>query len=200
MLLEVKNLKKSFKNGRVKAVDGVSFTLEKGRTLGILGESGCGKSTLAKLVVGLLKPDAGEIIFKGKAAQIIFQQPFLSLDPRMRVKEILEEAFIVSGDRMTLKPVARLLEDVGLDLKLAHRFPHELSGGECQRIAIARALSLDPELVVCDEAVSSLDVISQIQILNLLLKIQQEKGTSYLFISHDPKVVRHMSDEILVMK
>ena len=200
MLLEVKNLKKSFKNGRVKAVDGVSFSLEKGRTLGILGESGCGKSTLAKLVVGLLKPDEGEIIFRGKTVQIIFQQPFLSLDPRMRVKEILEEPFNISGGRMAFKPVARLLEDVGLDLQLAHRFPHELSGGECQRIAIARALSLDPELLVCDEAVSSLDVISQIQILNLLLKLQVEKGMSILFISHDPKVVRHMSDEILVMK
>ena len=200
MLLEVKNLKKSFKKGRVKAVDGVSFSLEKGRTLGILGESGCGKSTLAKLVVGLLKPDAGEIIFMGKSAQIIFQQPFLSLDPRMRVSAILEEPFRIRGRGSGFKPVAVLLQSVGLDPGLAHRFPHQLSGGECQRIAIARALSLDPELLICDEAVSSLDVISQIQILNLLLRLQQEKGMAYLFISHDPKVVRHMSDEILVMK
>lgn len=203
MLIEAKNLRKYFKNGRVKAVDDVSFSIEKGRTLGVVGESGCGKSTLAKLVVELLEPDSGEILWEGKTRQIIFQQPFLSLDPRMTVSDILKEPFLIHSVKNKVfleRKVIELLGLVDLNPSFLNRLPRFLSGGECQRVAIARALAVEPELLVCDEAVSSLDVISQIQILNLLLRLQREKGMAYLFISHDPKVVRHMSDEILVMK
>ena len=218
MLLEAKSLTKSFHRGRVKAVDGVSFSLKKGETLGVIGESGSGKSTLAKLVMKLAAPDSGEIYFDGKnlarasaadlkifrrKAQIIFQDPFLSLDPRWKVSEILAEPFFVNGfkDKEAIREkVKQLLFSVELNESFLGRAPRELSGGECQRIAIARAISVEPDLVVCDEPVSALDVLVQAQILNLLLKLQKEKGVSYLFISHDLRVVAHMSDRVLVMK
>ncbi len=218
MFLEAKNLRKSFGDGRVRAVDGVSFSLGKGRTLGVMGESGSGKSTLAKLVLRLLPLDSGEIFFEGqridslkekglkyfrKKVQVVFQDPYLSLDPRMTVREILAEPFLINGQRgrnSLNKKVSGLLTSVELPEAFVSRLPHELSGGECQRVAIARAISTDPELIICDEAVSALDLLVQAQILNLLLKLQNETGMSYIFISHDLRVVRHMSDEILVMK
>src|SRR3989338_333305 len=203
MLLDVRDLHKSYTERSVKAVDGVSFSLERGKTLGVVGESGSGKSTLAKLILGLEKPDEGKIIFQGKKMQVIFQHPTQSLDPRMRVREIVSEPFWIHGgrDRRAIeKKTAELLESVELPINFLDRLPRQLSGGECQRVAIARAISLEPELIVCEEAVSSLDLLVQAGILNLLLKLQKERSVSYLFISHDPAVVRHMSDAILVMK
>jgi len=218
MILEAKDLTKSFKKGRVKAVRGVSFSLEKGCTLGVVGESGSGKSTLVKILMRLLDADKGEIYFKGveigrlkgnslqefrKKAQIIFQNPYLSLDPRMTVEEILREPFLLSGkkDKHFLEEkVLALLSQVELAPSVAQRFSRELSGGECQRIAIARAISRDPELLVCDEPVSSLDNLVQAQTLNLLLKLQKEKGVSFIFVTHNLRVARHMSDEVMVMK
>ncbi|MBI3252897.1 MAG: ABC transporter ATP-binding protein [Candidatus Omnitrophica bacterium] len=217
-ILEANHLRKTFKKHGVKAVDDVTLAIPKGRTLGLVGESGCGKSTLAKLLLGLLPADGGEVFFGGqkiaalkgaglknfrKNAQIIFQHPHASLDPRLRVREILAEPFWIHGrpDASFLKQkVAELLERVGLPPHFSERLPRELSGGECQRVAIARAVSLDPALVICDEPVSSLDALVQAGILNLLLRLQREKGIACLFISHDLRVVRHMSDEILRMK
>jgi peptide/nickel transport system ATP-binding protein/oligopeptide transport system ATP-binding protein len=215
-MLEARGLVKRFPSRHVTALDGVSFRLEKGKTLGIVGESGSGKSTLAKIALGLLRPDAGEVFFEGepvfalgggalkrfrRRVQAVFQEPFLSLNPRMKVGEILKEPFeihgLAGGDR---EGIARLLRAVELDPGFASRYPRELSGGECQRVAIARALSLDPAVIVCDEAVSALDALVQVQILNLLLKLQEERQVSYLFISHALKVVRHMSDDVLVLK
>ncbi len=218
MLLEVRNLKKSFKNGRVKAVDGVSFSIQPGQTVGVVGESGCGKSTLAKLATRLLWPDEGELFLEGRVVdrsgqkglkdfrrkvQIIFQNPLSSLDPRMRVDSILKEPFWIqsnTAEDLLDGKIDALLKAVELSPELRTRFPHQLSGGESQRVAIARALALEPRLLVCDEAVSSLDAIARGQILNLLLKLQKETHVAYLFISHDLRLVRHMSDEILVMK
>ena len=218
MLIEAKHLKKHYHSGRVKAVEDVSFGLSKGKTLGLLGESGCGKSTLAKLLLKLVPSNGGEIIFKGdnishlkehklkpfrKKAQMIFQEPLSSLDPRMKVSQILKEPLIIHGEKgkeILNKKVRELLNVVELSSVFLDRLPHQLSGGECQRIAIARAISLEPELIVCDEPVSSLDALVQAQILNLLLKLQKEKKVAYLFVSHDLKVVKHMSDEIMVMQ
>ncbi len=218
MLFSVKNLRKTFKKGKVKAVDGVSFDLDRQQTLGIVGESGSGKSTLAKLALRLIDPDEGDILFEGKSVrkargkemkefhrkvQVVFQEPFASLDPRMTVSDILKESYRIHKDKSQTflsDEAARLLRDVELDETFLRRRPHQMSGGECQRVAIARALSTNPILVVCDEAVASLDVVTQAQILNLLLRLQKEKGVAYLFISHDLKVVRHMSDRVLVMK
>ena len=218
MLLEARNLKKHFQHSRVRAVDGVSFSINKGETLGLVGESGSGKSTLAKLILRLLDADGGGLYFEGqelgilkqsdlkdfrKKAQIVFQEPFLSLDPRMTIGGILKVPFLIHGHAPTPildeKAVA-LLRLVELPPDLARRYPRELSGGECQRVAIARALSTEPQLIVCDEAVSSLDVLVQAQILDLLLKLQARTKVSYLFISHDRRVVRHMSDRILTLK
>ena len=218
MLLEVKNIKKYFKNKQVKAVDDVSFDLEKGRTLGLVGESGSGKSTLSKLVLRLIEPDEGRLYFEGndimrskgpqlghfrKKVQVIFQEPLLSLDPRMTVRGVLSEPFLIHSEfksALTNDRLEKLLSSVELPAFLLSRRPHELSGGECQRVAIARAISLEPKLIVCDEAVSSLDALVQAQILNLLLRLQKEMGVAYLFISHDLRAVRHMSDEVMVMK
>ena len=218
MLLEAKGLRKRFKKGNVIAVDGVSFSVNSGETLGVVGESGSGKSTLAKLILRLIPADEGQIFFEGvdisrsnekslkifrKKVQIIFQEPYFSLDPRMKIEDILKEPFILDGqkDKNVLDDkVGNLLKAVELDSRFRSRLPQGLSGGECQRVAIARAISLEPRLIVCDEAVSSLDALVQAQILNLLLKLQMEKGIGYLFISHDLKVVRHMSDRIMVMK
>lgn len=216
MLLEVKNLTKSFKKGGVKAVSSASFSLEAGKTLGIIGASGCGKSTLLKIILRLLPSDSGEIYFEDKRidglpekklkdfrqkTQIIFQDPYLSLDPRMKVADILKEPFFISKEKKEGldERIKALLDSVGLPVRFLTRYPHELSGGECQRVAIARAVSRGPRLLLCDEAVSSLDVVNKIQILNLLLTFQKEKGTSLLFVSHDERAVRHMSDEVRVM-
>ncbi len=218
IILEAKNLKKIYKSPRVTAVENVSLSIEKGKTLGLVGESGCGKSTLAKLLLRLEDLDAGEIYFEGKRidqlkskdlkifrkkTQIIFQEPLEALDPRMTVYEALEEPFLIHGNSGPLSvehKIDSLLGLVGLGAPFKKRLPKTLSGGECQRVGIARALALDPSLIICDEPVTSLDVIVQAQILNLLLKLQSQMGVSYLFISHDHRVVRHMSDAILVMK
>ncbi len=222
MILEVRNLKKSFKRPfsreKICAVDDVSFSLKKGSTLGIVGESGSGKSTIAKLVMRLLPCDAGDIYFEGKEisrlkengltvfrkkTQMIFQDPFLSLDPKMKVRDILAEPTLVGGHANGISldaKIKELLACVELDPRFLFRYPRELSGGECQRIAIARAISMNPDFLVCDEPVSSLDLLVQAQVLNLLLKLQKDRSISFLFISHDLRVVRHMSDEVLVLK
>lgn len=222
MILEIKNVsktyKKPFSREKFLAVKNASFALRKGRTIGILGESGSGKTTLAKLILRLEKPDSGEILFHGKSVhalkgkslkefyqkvQMVFQEPYASLDPRFKIKDILKEPFRIAGEtNMSLldKKVEELLKAVGLNPAFAERRSTQLSGGECQRVAIARAVSTNPEIIICDEPVSSLDAIVQAQILNLFLKLQKEKHISYIFISHDRRVIRHMSDEILSME
>ena len=184
-------------------MDGVSFCLERGRTLGVVGESGSGKSTLMKIVLKLLRPDEGEVLYEGKKVGAIFQDAALSLNPKMTVGDSLKEPLIINGQTAKFfldQRIAELLSAVELPSNFAFRYPAELSGGECQRVSIARAVSLRPELIVCDEPVSSLDLIAQAQVLNLLLKLQKEYQVSYLFVSHDLRVVRHMSDDVLVMK
>jgi len=225
-LLEAHDLTKHFPlrrglfgadRGAVRAVDGVNFTIEAGRTLGVVGESGCGKSTTAKLVLKLEEPTAGEIRFEGRplqtldagglrqyrrSVQAVFQDPFASLNPRMRVSAIIAEPLVTNE---SLQPgevrhrVARLLDMVGLPARSADLFPHEFSGGQRQRIAIARALALSPKLVVLDEPVSALDVSIRAQILNLLVDLQRDLGLAYLFIAHDLAAVAHMSHTIAVM-
>ena len=225
-LLEAHDLTKHFPlrgglfrraEGAVRAVDGVSFTIEPGRTLGVVGESGCGKSTTAKLVLKLEEPTGGEIRFDGqslqsldaaglrkyrKSVQAVFQDPFASLNPRMRVGAIIAEPLVTNESLAAgeaKKRVARLLELVGLPERAATLFPHEFSGGQRQRIAIARALALSPRLVVLDEPVSALDVSIRAQILNLLVDLQRDLGLAYLFIAHDLAAVAHMSHAIAVM-
>jgi len=225
-LLTVQDLVKTFALPRrsirgprptVQAVSGISFRLERGRTLGLVGESGSGKSTTARLITGLVRPTSGTIDFGGvdvaradrrqqralrRRMQMIFQDPRGSLDPRMRVRDVIGEGLVVhriaSGARLRTR-VDELLEMVGLRTGDAEKYAHEFSGGQAQRIAIARALATDPEIIVCDEAVSALDVSVQAQILNLLRQLQDELGLAYLFISHDLNVVRYMSDEMIVM-
>ena len=226
-LLEVKGLTKHFpiKGGifgrevdRVHAVDGVSFHIEAGETLGMVGESGCGKSTTGRCILRLIEPSAGEVTFNGQNVttmgsdalreirrdmQIIFQDPFASLNPRMTVEAIIGEALTIH--KLTNSPeeyrarIVSLLETVGLNADHMKRFPHEFSGGQRQRIAIARALALDPKLIVCDEPVSALDLTTQARILDLFLQIQKDTGVSYLFVSHDLDVVRHISHRVAVM-
>jgi oligopeptide/dipeptide ABC transporter ATP-binding protein len=225
-LLEARNLTKHFPlrkglfgtdPGAVRAVDGVSFTIEAGRTLGVVGESGCGKSTTAKLVLKLEEPTAGDILFEGRglttldaagirqyrrSVQAVFQDPFASLNPRMRVDAIIAEPLVTNEkiDKAHVRQrVARLLDLVGLPARSADLFPHEFSGGQRQRIAIARALALSPKLVVLDEPVSALDVSIRAQILNLLVDLQRDLGLAYLFIAHDLAAVAHMSHSIAVM-
>ncbi|HEX2441714.1 MAG TPA: dipeptide ABC transporter ATP-binding protein [Methylomirabilota bacterium] len=225
-LLEARNLTKHFPlrkglfsvdPGAVRAVDGVSFTIEAGRTLGVVGESGCGKSTTAKLVLKLEEPTAGDILFEGRglttldaegirqyrrSVQAVFQDPFASLNPRMRVDAIIAEP-LVTNEKIekgqVRQRVARLLDMVGLPARSADLFPHEFSGGQRQRIAIARALALSPKLIVLDEPVSALDVSIRAQILNLLVDLQRDLGLAYLFIAHDLAAVAHMSHSIAVM-
>lgn len=219
-MLEVKDLKKYFKTamGTLHAVDGVSFSIEKGKNLGVVGESGCGKSTLGRTILHLLEPTDGQILFQGKditrvtrhqlkelrrQMQIIFQDPFSSIDPRMTVAEIIREPLTIykmcSNKADSEKHVLDLMDTVGLARRLKNSYPHELDGGRRQRIGIARALALEPSFIVCDEPVSALDVSIQAQILNLLQDLQQEKKLTYIFITHDLSVVKHISDDICVM-
>ena len=219
-LLRAERLVKVFpaKSGAVQAVSDVSFTISKGETMGLVGESGCGKSTLGKLLLDLIPPTSGRVWFKGqdlsslrgsalKAArrgmQMIFQDPYASLDPRMSVGQIIMEplnAHRVGKNRRERADMVRaLMEQVGLRQEYYTRYPHQFSGGQRQRIGIARALALDPELIICDEPVSALDVSIQAQILNLLADLQRDRGLTYLFISHDLNVVRYLSDRVIVM-
>ncbi|MGO1479312.1 ABC transporter ATP-binding protein [Senegalia sp. (in: firmicutes)] len=219
-LIEVKNLKKHFKVGRnqiLKAVDGISFDIKEGETLGLVGESGCGKSTTGRAIIRLYEATDGEVIFDGtnlhklskkemkeyaKEAQMIFQDPYASLNPRMTVGDIIGEGMDIHGIRKGKERMARiyeLLETVGLNREHASRFPHEFSGGQRQRIGIARALSVEPKFIVCDEPISALDVSIQAQVVNLLEDLQQEMGLTYLFIAHDLSMVKHISDRIAVM-
>ena len=216
-LLRVEGLRKTFSKGAVVAVDRVSFTIERGQTLGLVGESGCGKTTAARCMLRLIEPDAGEVVFDGqdllklpKAAmrkvrrrmQVVFQDPYGSLDPRMTVAGIVEEPLRVHrvGSREQQRRAASsLLERVGLTSAHLDRYPHQLSGGQRQRVSIARAIALNPDLVVCDEPVSALDVSVQAQIVNLLQDLQDSNALSYLFISHDLSVVGHVSDHVAVM-
>ncbi|MEZ4845562.1 MAG: dipeptide ABC transporter ATP-binding protein [Bdellovibrionota bacterium] len=201
----------------VKAVDGVSFDLYKGETLGLVGESGCGKSTLGRAILQLIKPTSGEVMFDGedlvhisisklqqqrKYMQMIFQDPYSSLNPRMTIEDIVAEPLrtfnIVSGNDLR-KRVQELLRIVGMDPRYIRRYPHEFSGGQCQRIGIARALALNPKIIVADEPISALDVSIQAQILNLMENLQKELGLTYVFIAHDLAAVHHISDRIAVM-
>jgi ABC-type dipeptide/oligopeptide/nickel transport system ATPase subunit len=197
-ILEVQHLVKSF--GSTRAVDDVSFSILAGENLAIVGESGCGKTTLAKMIMGLVKPDAGSIRIEGKL-QMVFQDPNQSLDPLWNVQGILQEAL---WDNTVTPPggvtvLKEMLKAVGLPPDILGRFPHEFSGGERQRIAIARALLAEPKILVLDEAVSSLDTLVQRQIIDLLRKLKQDFNLTYIFISHNLRLVRHFSDKILVM-
>ncbi len=228
-LLEIKDLKKYFtvkksgfnRNQMVKAVDGVSMDIFRGETLGLVGESGCGKTTLGRTIIRLYEPTSGSIIYDGKPIydsekkiaekmlpyrrkmQIIFQDPSASLDPRMTVGEIVGEALdihkLYTGKGEREARINQLLEEVGLNTEHSNRFPHEFSGGQQQRIGIARALAVEPEFIVCDEPISALDVSIQSQVVNMLEDLQAELGLTYLFIAHDISVVRHISNRIGVM-
>ncbi|MBR1900779.1 MAG: ATP-binding cassette domain-containing protein [Lachnospiraceae bacterium] len=220
-LLEVKNLKKYFQTprGLLHAVDNVTFNIEKGKTIGIVGESGCGKSTLGKTLMRLHQPTAGEVMFKDTDIaniplkefkkkyraniQMIFQDPYASLDPRMSILQLIEEPIKVNNKNLSKAQVTEkareMMELVGLAKRLEGAYPHELDGGRRQRIGIARALSLNPEFIVCDEPVSALDVSIQAQVLNLLQDLQEQRGLTYMFITHDMSVVKHISDDIAVM-
>jgi oligopeptide transport system ATP-binding protein len=225
-ILEVRNLKKYFPVkkgilsrtvGEVKAVDGVSFSLERGETLGLVGESGCGKTTAGRSILRLIEPTSGEVVFDGQdllqmnkeemrrvraSFQIIFQDPFSSLDPRMNVEQIIGEPIVnhtKSPKREIRDRVAYLMRRVGLHPEQMSRYPHEFSGGQRQRIGIARALAVNPLAIVCDEPVSALDVSIQAQVMNLLAQLQEEMNLSFLFIAHDLSVVEYISDRVAVM-
>ena len=220
IILQVENLKKYFKTpkGMLHAVDDVSFTIERVKTLGVVGESGCGKSTTGRAILRLLEPTGGKVLFDGvdvaqldtkgmrkmrRNMQIVFQDPFSSLNPRMTVSQLIAEPIIqnkiLTNKADIEKRVAELMETVGRADRLVNTFPHELDGGRRQRIGIARALAMNPKFIVCDEPVSALDVSIQAQILNLLKKLQRELGLTYIFITHDLSVVNHFSDDIAVM-
>ena len=219
-ILEVKNLKKYFKTpkGMLHAVDDVNFTIEEGKTLGVVGESGCGKSTTGRAILRLHEPTSGEVIFNGeniltknademrllrRQMQLIFQDPYASLDPRNTVSEIIGEPLklqkLIPNKQERLDKVYELMETVGLAERLVNTYPHELDGGRRQRIGIARALAMEPKFIVCDEPVSALDVSIQAQILNLMQDLQEQMGLTYMFITHDLSVVHHFADDIAVM-
>ena len=220
ILLDVQHLKKYFSTprGMLHAVDDVSFQIERGKTLGVVGESGCGKSTIGRTILRLLEPTSGKVIFDGQditalskeemralrqKMQIIFQDPFSSLDPRMTVSQTIEEPLklhgIIKDKKQREQRVLELMETVGLAERLYDTYPHELDGGRRQRIGIARALAMKPKFIVCDEPVSALDVSIQAQILNLMEDIQAKEGLTYIFITHDLSVVNHFADDIAVM-
>ena len=222
-MIDVKGIKKYFsvthgflrqKSGHVKAVDGVSFTIAPGKTLGLVGESACGKTTVGKIILGLLKADEGKVLIDGKditvlsesairplrpKMQPVFQDPFSSLNPRMKVGDIITEGIRIMGGSYSPDKAGELLKSVGLTKEAISRFPHQFSGGQRQRIGIARAIATNPSFLVCDEPVSSLDVSIQAQILNLLKRLQNELNFACLFIAHDLSVVEHMSDDVAVM-
>ena len=220
ILIETHDLKKYFKTPAsvLHAVDGINIQIPKGKTLGVVGESGCGKSTLGRVLLRLLEATSGEVYFKGEnilkynkkqmhkiymSMQMIFQDPYSSLNPRMSVSELIADPIVTcrttSSEKETMERVTELIHTVGLDERFVNSYPHELDGGRRQRIGIARALALNPELIVCDEPVSALDVSIQAQILNLLMDLQDEKKLTYVFITHDLGVVKHISDEVMVM-
>ena len=225
-LLEVRDLKKWFPAKKshfsrekifIKAVDGVSFTLNEGETLGVVGESGCGKSTMGRSVLRLLEPTGGQVIYKGvdytalkdkelrdsrKELQIIFQDPYASLDPRMTIGDIIAEPLDIQlklSAKERMERVLQTMDRAGLNTRFVNRYPHEFSGGQRQRIGIARAIALNPKIMVCDEPVSALDVSIQAQVINLLMDLQKEMGMAYIFISHDLSVIKHISDRVAVM-
>jgi oligopeptide transport system ATP-binding protein len=221
-LLEIKNLKQHFNVGKpnlVKAVDGVSFDIYKGETLGLVGESGCGKSTTGRTIIRLYDATDGQVFFEGenvhgkksaknlkkfnRKMQMIFQDPYASLNPRMTVADIIAEGIDIHGlaksKQERMQQVYDLLETVGLNKEHANRYPHEFSGGQRQRIGIARALAVQPEFIIADEPISALDVSIQAQVVNLMKKLQREKGLTYLFIAHDLSMVKYISDRIGVM-
>jgi oligopeptide/dipeptide ABC transporter ATP-binding protein len=221
-LLQVKNLKKYFNVSRrdvLKAVDGVTFDVYKGETLGLVGESGCGKSTTGRTIIRLYDPTEGEVIFDGqdvggklslkskkelsKRMQMIFQDPYASLNPRMMVKDIIAEGIdihhLAKSSKERMNRVYEMLETVGLNREHANRYPHEFSGGQRQRIGIARALAVDPDFIIADEPISALDVSIQAQVVNLLQELQEKQGLTYLFIAHDLSMVKHISDRVGVM-
>lgn len=219
-ILEVQDMKKHFTigNKKLKAVDGVTFGVRKGETLGIVGESGCGKSTAGKTIIGLYDITAGDVLYNGKSIknmnpkdrrsytrsmQMVFQDPYASLNPRMTVGDVIAEGIDIHGLAKSraerTKRVHELLDAVGLNTEHAGRFPHEFSGGQRQRIGIARALAIQPEFIVADEPISALDVSVQAQVINLFQKLQKERGLTYLFIAHDLAMVKHISDRIGVM-
>ena len=218
-LVKVERLKKYFSNpaGILHAVDDVSFTINEGHTLGVVGESGCGKSTLGRVVLKLLEPTDGKIIFDGKditnvskkvntelrkQMQIIFQDPFSSLNPRLCVADLIADplkTYRIADSAERKRRVFELMDMVGLSKRFTYSFPHELDGGRRQRIGVARALALEPKFIVCDEPVSALDVSIQAQILNLLQNLQEQQGLTYIFVTHDLSVVKHISNDILVM-
>lgn len=219
VILDVRNLKKYFKTSRgtLHAVDDVSFQIEKGKTLGLVGESGCGKSTTGRAILRLIEPSSGEVIFGGedvasfnkkrlraarKDMQIIFQDPFSSINPRKTIAQIIAQPLVlhkICSRKEQEERVLELMETVGLAPRLMNSYPHELDGGRRQRVGIARALAANPKFIVCDEPVSSLDVSIQAQILNLMNELQEKNGLTYLFITHDLSVVNHFSDDIAVM-
>jgi oligopeptide transport system ATP-binding protein len=220
-LVEIKNLKQHFKVGRnvVKAVDGLTFDIYRGETIGLVGESGCGKSTTGRTVIRLYDATDGQVLFEGedvhgkksvkelkkfnRKMQMIFQDPYASLNPRMTVADIIAEGIdihdLAKNDQERMDKVYELLETVGLNREHANRFPHEFSGGQRQRIGIARALAVDPDFIIADEPISALDVSIQAQVVNLMKKLQREKGLTYLFIAHDLSMVKYISDRIGVM-
>ncbi|GLB58912.1 ABC transporter ATP-binding protein [Cytobacillus sp. NCCP-133] len=221
-LLEIKNLKQHFNVGRpnmIKAVDGITFDIYKGETLGLVGESGCGKSTTGRTIIRLYDATDGQVLFEGedvhgkksakelkkfnRKMQMIFQDPYASLNPRMTVADIIAEGIDIHGlaksKKERMERVYELLETVGLNKEHANRYPHEFSGGQRQRIGIARALAVDPDFIIADEPISALDVSIQAQVVNLMKKLQREKGLTYLFIAHDLSMVKYISDRIGVM-
>ena len=218
-MIEVRHLKKYFDTpkGTLHAVDDITFKIEKGRTMGVVGESGCGKSTLGRTIIHLLESTDGQILMNGEdithvskkdmhrineKLQIVFQDPYSSLNPRQTVEDVIREPLLLSKKytkAQVMEETDRLMKLVGIDERLRHAYPHELDGGRRQRVGIARALSLNPDFIVCDEPVSALDVSIQAQVLNLLQDLQEKQGLTYMFVTHDLSVVRHISNDICVM-